>query len=238
MRTDGNCSREQTHKGSGEPGVRYLWAGQSAEGEVFETDPVNLCQWWLATNQRAVVKKEYTKRDAHIFLFLFFPQKNKIHSPYETWKLQTGTEAFPIQYSSDYINIIPYIELKITIIILFKKKNPPNLHTETRFLQNLTKENPSKPSRGLEPGTILSVSAEGPGQKGAELGLNTRWARGIAARGAATATGPPQLQQNEWVTWEPAHAAPWGFILQRLRVSWSPRSPPKAVKCWLKKKKK
>lgn len=65
-------------------------------------------------------KKKYTKRDSQI---IFFPQKNKIHSPYETWKLQTGTEEFLIQYSSDYINIIPYIELKITIIILLKKKS-------------------------------------------------------------------------------------------------------------------
>lgn len=92
------------------------------EGEVLGTDPVNLFWWWLGTNQQAVVtknkQKKYTKRDSQI---IFSPQKNKIHSPYETWKLQTGTEEFLIQYSSDYTNIIPYIELKIIIIILFKK---------------------------------------------------------------------------------------------------------------------
>lgn len=67
------------------------------------------------TNKKKKIHKERLTDN------FFSPQKNKIHSPYETWKLQTGTEEFLIQYSSDYTNIIPYIELKIIIIILFKK---------------------------------------------------------------------------------------------------------------------
>lgn len=147
-------------------------------------------------------------------------------TPNRHWSISDTVQLWLHQYYSLY-RIKDYHNYPLQ-----KKKNPPNLHIETKFLQNLTKQNPSKPGWVLKQGTIMSVLTEGPDRRVAELGLNTSLDQGITAHASqhgrvANVTTAKLVTTDSKIALSEA---------QCFQMSCIPHSPPKAVKCWLTKK--